>query len=90
MDTNFKFELGSEVKDIISGFTGLVFSRSQWLYQCNTYGIKPKGLKDGKPIDTCWFDEPSLELIKKEKEIEPKKKRINGSPEKAIPQTNRF
>lgn len=79
---DFKFELGSEVKDKITGYTGIVNSRSQWLTNCNTYGVKSKELKDGKPMDSVGFDEPSLELV----EAEPimKESRSSGGPTESI------
>jgi len=60
---NFKFEVGSEVVDSISGYSGIIIYRSQWLSNCNTYGVKSKEIKDGRPIEPVQFDEPQLNLI---------------------------
>lgn len=61
---DFQFNLGDEVKDRITGFQGVIISRTQWLTNCNTYGVKTRSLdKDGKPQDSCYFDEPNLELV---------------------------
>lgn len=53
----FKFELGIEAEDKITGFKGIIMSRSEHLTGCNVYSIAPKVLESGKPGDTQWFDE---------------------------------
>jgi len=58
----FKLELGKEAKDLITGFEGILVARAEHLFGCNTYGIAPKVLKDGKRIDTEWFDEGRIEI----------------------------
>ena len=59
-----KIKLGDIVKDRISGFTGIVIARTEWLYGCTGIGVKPtksnKLKDDGTPADIQWFDEPSL------------------------------
>lgn len=62
-DTNFKFSLGDVVKDSITGFTGVVIHRTQWLNMCNNYGVKSRELKDGMPQESVGFDEPQLSLV---------------------------
>lgn len=83
---NFKFELGDIVKDGITGHKGVIVCRSQWIHNCNTYGIQPQELKDGKPVERQHFDEPQLVLVKS-KVI--KEKRDTGGPSKPVSQTNR-
>ena len=85
---DFKYELGDEVKDRITGFSGIITARTQWLTNCNTYGIKSRKLKDCKPIDALFFDEPDIELIKPKVFEEPTRKKTGG-PTMDIPQTNR-
>ena len=67
---DFKFNLGDQLRDTITGFTGVCVSRSQWLSNCNTYGIKADGSisprtldEKGMPKDTQHFDEPMLEIV---------------------------
>lgn len=86
-EKDFKFELGSELRDKITGFSGVVVYRSQWIHGCNVYGLRFMELKDGKPMDTQQFDEPQLELVKP-KVIEPSRK--TGGPERPIVQSNRI
>jgi hypothetical protein len=83
---DFKLNLGDEVKDIFTGFTGLIVCRTQWIHNCNTYGVKPKKLKDGVPQENQFFDEPQLEII--EKEVV-KSKRDTGGPCSSVPCTAR-
>lgn len=62
---DFKFELGSLVKDEITGFEGICYDRTQWFHNCNTYGVKPLDLINGKPQESETFDEPQLFIIGK-------------------------
>lgn len=61
----FTIELGAEVKDKITGFSGIVVLRAEHLFGCATYGIAPKVLADGKKGETEWFDEGRIEVIGK-------------------------
>jgi len=84
---DFKFNLGDEVKDNITGFVGIVYNRTQWLNNCNTYCVKPKLLnKDGQPAESAHFDEPQLTAL--QKKTMPAH-RETGGPERPVPQTNR-
>jgi len=83
---NFKFKLGDRVKDTITGFEGIVGSRTQWITNCNTYGLQSEKLKDGVPQDRQHFDEPQLTLVKKKVH---KAHQKTGGNQKAPPQANR-
>jgi hypothetical protein len=83
---DFKFNVGDEVVEAITGYKGVVTCRTQWNHNCNTYGVSSRDLKDGKPMDACHFDEPSLELLRPK--VMPEK-RDTGGPCKPVPQTNR-
>jgi hypothetical protein len=63
----FKFNLGSEVKDKITGFKGIIRGRSHYLTGCNTYGIQSQKLKESRPVDWVWIDEDLLILLKDKK-----------------------
>ena len=82
----FKFELGDKVRDTITGFSGIIVVRSQWLNNCNTYGLQPTELKDGVPQERIHFDEPQLVVVK---EKAAKASRRTGGPERHVPATNR-
>lgn len=78
----FKFSLGSEVKDKITGFTGIVRGRSEYLTGCNTYGIQSQKLtKENVPAKWEWLDEHLIGLVKKNKiKLERKKGQNPGGP----------
>lgn len=63
-EPEFQFSLGDKVRDTITGFAGIVMSRSQWLNNCNTYGVQPAKLRHGgAPQDEHHFDENRLEAL---------------------------
>lgn len=57
-------ELGSRVKDRITGLRGILIARTDWLYQCRRVAIQPEGLHDGKPAEVVWVDEPQVQVLK--------------------------
>lgn len=59
-----KVELGDVVKDKITGFVGVVISRTEWLNGCVRFMVQPEKLKDGKPRDAETFDLQQLEVVK--------------------------
>ena len=85
-EPDFKINLGDEVKDVVTGFKGIVTSRTQWLHNCNVYGVQPQGLKDGKSFAREHFDEPQLKVIVK-KVVKPSRR--TGGPTDDIQQNNR-
>lgn len=85
-EPQFKFNLGDRVRDAITGFEGILTCRTQWLNNCNTYGVQPTTLKDGVPMERAHFDEPQLELVE-EKVMEAH--RETGGPERRVPTCNR-
>ena len=57
----FKFELGERVKDVITGMSGVIMGRSNFITGCDQYAISPTKLtKDGKRPDWEYFDENRL------------------------------
>ena len=59
--------LGDEVIDTVSGFKGIVVSRTEFLHGCYRIGVQPKMKKDGKLEESRGFDEPQLKLVKPKK-----------------------
>lgn len=59
----FKHKLGERAKDKITGFEGILIARCEFLTGCNRYCIQPTELKDGKPIDSIYFDEDQIEIL---------------------------
>lgn len=56
--------LGARVRDRLTGFTGIVIARTEWLYGCVRVGIAPEEVEDGKqPADDWWCDEGQVEVL---------------------------
>ncbi len=80
-----KIELGDRVKDVVTGFRGIVIAVTEWLQGCTTVTVRSEELKDGKPIDSISFDEPQLQILAKsivpsKLTMEPVKARRTGGP----------
>ena len=63
MTNTFKFELGVEVKDKVSGYKGIIIGKTEWQTGCNTYGVKSQTLNNGVPVEAQWIDEIRLDQI---------------------------
>jgi len=62
-----EIQLGSTVRDIVTGFKGTVVSEIKYLSGCLQYGVKAKVGKDGKVPDVEYIDVGQLEVIELEK-----------------------
>lgn len=58
-----KFELGIIARDIITGFTGRIVGRSDYMTGCNVYLLVPKSSDVSKRPEGEWFDEDRLEVV---------------------------
>ncbi len=76
----FTIELGSTVVCNVSGFKGIVTSRSEHVNGCDRYWVAPKVDKDGKMVEGSWFDEGDLDVKKKPTAKLIKKKRVIEEP----------
>lgn len=56
-------EMGQKVKDKITGFTGVVTARCQYISGCNQSLVQPPVKDDGTFVDSKWFDEDRLEAL---------------------------
>lgn len=63
--------LGSQVRDTVTGFSGIAAARTEWVYGCTRIGIESKKLHEGKPIETQWFDEQRVEIVLAEDQTTP-------------------
>lgn len=87
----FLYRLGDEVKDIVTGFKGIIITRIQWFNGCIRYNVQNQKLdKDGKMPEPIAFDEHQLELVKQQKVKPPRQaeviteiERPTGGPHKA-------
>lgn len=55
--------LGDKVKDRLSGMTGIVTGRTEYLYGCRSVMVNPGVVHEGKPVDSTWLDEDRCELV---------------------------
>lgn len=56
-------ELGSKVKDTVTGLVGIATARTEWLNGCARVTIQPQELKDGRPVEGYTVDEPQIEVL---------------------------
>jgi hypothetical protein len=66
MDQHFRF-LGYQVKDKVTGFTGVGTSLCFDLYGCVQTAVAPSSNKDGKLEDGRWFDNVRLERVSEDR-----------------------
>ena len=65
----FKFQLGTQVKDTITRFTGVVTVRIDYITGSNRYGVQSTAFdKDGAPKKEVWYDEERLVLVDEKSE----------------------
>jgi inorganic pyrophosphatase len=62
--------LGKRMKDKISGFSGIVVGKIEWIYGFCEYALIPETLNnEGEPFDARWFNEKRLIPIDGESKI---------------------
>ena len=85
--SKFKYDMGQQAEDIITGFKGIITGRCEHITGCDTYGLKGKVDKDGKVTDAHWIDEGQVKITGKgilPKQIQGKEK---GGPTSESPRT---
>lgn len=55
--------LGKQGRDKISGLTGIIIGRAEYLFGCAQYGLVPPIGADGQPSNASWFDEGRIEIV---------------------------
>ena len=63
---NYEINIGDEAKDIVTGITGTVVVRHDYLYGVPRVGIQPQGSFEGKAHETIHIDILQAELVKKD------------------------
>ncbi len=56
-------QLGSKIRDRITGFEGVVTGRVEYLTGCNQVLVAPRVKADGGHLDSCWFDEQRCDVL---------------------------
>ena len=75
-----KLKLGDEVRDTVTGFTGIAVCRHSYLQGCDRLTVQPPIDKDRKMPESESFDEPQLEVVKPE--VVKQGSKLTGGPEK--------
>jgi hypothetical protein len=60
-------ELGDEVKDRISGFSGVITAKIVYLYGSDRFQVTSKSLDPKGSINELWFDGDQLLILSKGK-----------------------
>lgn len=60
-----KLDLGREAEDIITGFRGIVVSKTTFLTGCDRYEVQPKIDESGEIPESKAFDEEQLKVVGK-------------------------
>lgn len=67
-----RMNLGDKVRDRITGFTGILIAKTEWLNGCVRAVIQPQALEKGKVIEATTFDINQLELLEPNSFAQPK------------------
>ena len=78
-------QLGDKARDSITGYTGIVIARTEWLNGCWRITIQAQELKDGKPVDNQTFDAEQVEVVDAKHKPEPAR-RTGGPFPDPVPQ----
>lgn len=71
--------IGDKVRDRVTGLTGIITARTEWINGCIRMLVQPQELKDGKPVDASSFDIEELELVTAGVIVpKPEERRTNG------------
>ena len=56
--------LGDTVRDVITGFTGIVVAHIVSTYEAEQFRVQPKALtSEGQPVTAVWFESGRLEAV---------------------------
>jgi hypothetical protein len=62
MEYTSRFNFGIVVRDVITGFSGIVTGHCRYITGCDQYLVSGKSKKGEKPL-TMWYDENRLERV---------------------------
>ena len=63
-------QLGDTVKDAITGFVGIAVARTEFMHTCNLITVQPLAYDESTMSESCFIDEPQLEIISKKIKID--------------------
>lgn len=77
-------ELGWQVRDLVTGFTGIAVARVEYLNGCVQYCVKPQAGEDGKMPEGEYIDAGQLEIVGPGVSVQ---RRETGGPMRDTPPT---
>ena len=75
-------KLGSEIRDCVTGQTGIATARVEYLNGCVQYCLRPRIRKDGKVPEAIYIDSVQVEVIGSGLNTE---KKDTGGPQRDCP-----
>ncbi len=79
-----KIELGQKVESLVTGFSGFVTARYEYLNGCCRYEVQPKIDDAGNHVSSKCFDEQELKALDEKIIIVPTE---TGGPQSVVPPT---
>lgn len=77
-------KLGDLVKDTVTGYEGIVTSRTEFLNKCVRIGVQAQKLHEGRPVESQMFDIEQVELVEPTA-VTTTKKAYTGGPKDFVP-----
>jgi hypothetical protein len=56
----FKYDMGVHLKDVITGFKGVVTARIEYINKCVQYQLQPTSVRNGIYPASKWIDEEQV------------------------------
>jgi hypothetical protein len=85
----FKFELGCELKDVVTGYTGIVMARTEYFTGCKHYALQSRKLdKNSKTKEWEYFDESRLVSTGKNIKLQETVNKPPSGPMPNVPESN--
>jgi hypothetical protein len=78
-------QFGVEAYDVITGFTGAIIAYVQYMTGCNQYLLAPRVDKEGKQIESHWFDEARIKVKDKGATVTLDSEPDKNGPDKPAP-----
>lgn len=80
-----QIKLGDRIRDTISGFSGVAAAHTYFLNGCERWLIEPEHIREGKVLDSVWFDAQQVDLFIPKAEPVPASAIRTGGPQKYDP-----
>lgn len=83
----FKYENGLQVRDRVTGLSGIINARCEWLNGCLRYSVQPPAdqKEPNKMPEGWWIDEAQLEVVGEGLNSKPVEMKRTGGPSLKAP-----